>query len=116
MEDDYLVWFNVPVGRMRRYPDFVILHPNRGLLVLEVKDWKIADFVKMEKVRCEVTWGGKHKTVANPLEQARQCAIELVNTLQRDPQLCDSAGRYQGSLAFPWGYGVVMPNATRRQW
>ncbi|MGB6219493.1 3'-5' exonuclease [Haloferula sp.] len=116
LEDDYLVWFNVPVGRMRRYPDFVVLHPKRGLLVLEVKDWKVGDLRKLDKLRWEVFLGGKPKTEANPLEQARQCMIELVNQLNRDPQLCDEAGSYQGKLAFPYGWGVVLPNITRRQW
>ena len=40
LEDDYLVWHNVPVGTKGLYPDFVILHPGRGLLVLEVKGWR----------------------------------------------------------------------------
>lgn len=32
LEDDYLVWHNVPVGNKGRLPDFVVLHPGRGLL------------------------------------------------------------------------------------
>ena len=40
LEDDYLVWHNVPVGNKGRLPDFVVLHPGRGLLVLEVKGWR----------------------------------------------------------------------------
>ena len=40
LEDDYLVWYDIPVGSKRRYPDFIVLHPSRGLLFLEVKDWK----------------------------------------------------------------------------
>lgn len=42
LEDDYLCWSNVPVGPKARYPDFVVLHPRRGILVHEVKDWKLA--------------------------------------------------------------------------
>ncbi|GAB6044217.1 hypothetical protein JCM17961_49020 [Endothiovibrio diazotrophicus] len=30
LEDDYTVWYDIPVGRQRRYPDFIILHPSRG--------------------------------------------------------------------------------------
>lgn len=26
---------------MARYPDFVVLHSRRGILVFEVKDWKV---------------------------------------------------------------------------
>ena len=38
LDADYLVWFDVPVGPMRTHPDFVVLHPSRGVLILEVKD------------------------------------------------------------------------------
>jgi len=39
LDEDCLVWYEPPVGTMRRYPDFVVLIPSRGLLFLEVKDW-----------------------------------------------------------------------------
>ena len=116
LEDDYLVWFNVPVGRTRRYPDYVVLHPSRGLLVLEVKDWKIGDLLKFSNDRWEVLLGEKRKTVASPLEQARQYMIEIVNQLQDDRQLREGEGTYQGKLVFPYGWGVVFPNITRKQW
>lgn len=29
LEDDYLCWYDVPVGDMRPYLDFVIMHPSR---------------------------------------------------------------------------------------
>lgn len=32
LEDYYLCWFNVPVGPKVLQPDFVLLHPLRGLL------------------------------------------------------------------------------------
>ena len=35
LEDDYIVWYNYPVGKQRRYSDFMVLHPARGLLFLE---------------------------------------------------------------------------------
>ena len=34
LESDYIVWYDVPLGRRRLHPDFVILHPRRGLLAL----------------------------------------------------------------------------------
>ena len=40
LEDDYLVWHDVPIGPKARQPDFVILSPRWGVLLLEVKDWK----------------------------------------------------------------------------
>jgi hypothetical protein len=41
LEQDYLLWYDVPVGQKRLHPDFILLHPQRGLIVLEVKDWKL---------------------------------------------------------------------------
>ena len=51
----------------------------------------------------------------NPLEQARQYAHQVVKALERDTQLVQPDGAHAGKLAFPWGYGVVFTNITRRQ-
>lgn len=45
----------------------------------------------------------------------RQCAYQLVRQLEQDPQLVEHVGKYQGKLAFPYGYGVVLTNITRQQ-
>jgi superfamily I DNA/RNA helicase len=47
------------------------------------------------------------------LKQARDYALVIVNQLQRDSQLIQHTGRYQGKLAFPYSYGAVFPNIKR---
>jgi hypothetical protein len=116
LEDDYTVWYDIPLGRQRRYPDYIILHPGRGLLFLEVKDWKLDTLKRLTPRDAEIYTQQGLKTVSNPLEQARQCALVAVNRLQRDPHLMQTDGRFKGKLCFPWGYGVVFPNITRKQW
>ena len=49
LDADYLLWFDVPVGPRQSHPDFVVLHPRRGLLILEVKDWRLATIVRADK-------------------------------------------------------------------
>ncbi|MDZ7752683.1 MAG: 3'-5' exonuclease [Gammaproteobacteria bacterium] len=115
LEDDYLCWYEIPVGKRQRYSDFIILHPARGLLLLEVKDWKLDTIHRIDSATATITTSSGLKTVSNPLQQVRQCAYLLVQRLERDPQLVVQAGRYQGRLAFPYGYGVVLSNITRRQ-
>ncbi|MEO8615132.1 MAG: 3'-5' exonuclease, partial [Luteolibacter sp.] len=115
LEDDYLCWYDVPIGPARHYPDFLILHPSRGLMLLEVKDWKLETIRRIDKISAELNINGAIKTVANPLEQARQYTMTVVNKLSEDPQLCDASGPYQGKLCFPYGYGVVLTNITRKQ-
>ena len=41
LEDDYLLWYDVPVGPKQTHPDFVVIHPRRGMLILETKDWRL---------------------------------------------------------------------------
>ena len=103
------------MGRKQRYPDFIILHPSRGLLFLEVKDWKLENLKKLSKSRVELQTANGRITVANPIEQVRQCAYQVINQLEADSQLTNPAGPYQGKLKFPYGYGVVFANINRAQ-
>jgi len=115
LDDDYLLWYDVPIGPRHTHPDFVVLHPSRGILVLEVKDWKLSTIQQADKNEWVIAPDGVPKTVASPLEQARQYAHQIVNALERDPQLVQADGRYAGKLTFPWSYGVVLANITRKQ-
>jgi hypothetical protein len=115
LDADYLVWYDVPVGPKHAHPDFVILHPRRGLLILEVKDWRLDTIRHASKQTFDIAPDGIPKTVANPLEQARHYAHQVINVLARDAQLVQAAGIHQGKVCLPWSYGVVLTNITRRQ-
>lgn len=114
LEDDYLCWYDVPIGPSNAHPDFIVLHPRRGLLILEVKDWKPDTIQSMTRSEVAILTPRGLKHVLNPLEQARQYAHAVLNVLERDPQLTFSSGRLQGKLVFPWTYGVVLANISRR--
>lgn len=115
LEDDYLCWYDVPIGQSMRHPDFVVLHPRRGLLILEVKDWKLDTIQSITRSDVSLLTDKGLKHAANPLEQARQYAHAVVGALEKDPQLVFSSGRMQGKLLFPWAYGVVLANISRKQ-
>lgn len=115
LEDDYWLWYDVPVGPRQTHPDFVVLHPLRGLLILETKDWKLETIRTATRGDWEIVVDGHLKSVTSPFAQARHCAHEVVTALQRDPQLIHSEGPHKGKLAFPWGYGVVFSYITRKQ-
>ena len=115
LEDDYLCWYEMPVGKKQRYTDFIILHPLRGLLLLEVKDWKIDTLKSINRKTATINTLSGQKTVSNPIEQSRQCCFQLINKLEGDPQLVEQSGDYKGKLVTPYGYGVVLSNITRKQ-
>jgi len=111
LDDDYLVWYDVPVGPKHAHPDFVVLHPRRGLLILEVKDWRLETLRQANKQTWDVIFHGVPKTMPNPIEQARHYAHQVVDALSRDAPLVNEAGK----LGFPWSYGVVLTNISRKQ-
>jgi len=115
LEDDYLIWYDIPVAKRRRYPDFIILHPSRGLLFLEIKDWKPETLKRLSKSEVTLHTDRGQVIEAHPLEQARQYAYEVIALLSRDPQLCHQSGPHQGKLVMPYGWGVVLTNITRKQ-
>lgn len=115
LEDDYLVWHNIPVGTKGRQPDFVILHPGRGLLVLEVKGWRAGSL--RNATRNDISLATQRGLVncIHPELQARGYATELVNQMQRDPGLCHAEGRWANKLITPYGWGSVLANIERKK-
>ena len=103
------------MGPRNAHPDFCVMHPRRGILILEVKDWRLGTIVQADKETWQVLFNGVPKTEQNPLLQARNHAHQVVDALKRDPQLVQPDGQYLGHLAFPWSYGVVLTNISRKQ-
>lgn len=87
-----------------RRPDFVIVRPTWGVIVLEQKDWGHVD----EVGPTEALINGEART--SPVEQARNAAHALQEMLEQDPVLSTRAGR-----AIPvWRYAGVLPRLDKR--
>ena len=114
LDDACMVWYDIPVGKKRRYPDFVILHPRRGLLFLEVKDWKTSTFKNISSTSAQILTSKGMSTEANPLEQARAYSMEVINMLQADKALQQIEGLHKGRLKIPYGHGVVLSHIPRK--
>jgi hypothetical protein len=114
LEDDYLLWYDVPVGKKQLHPDFIVLHPSRGLFILEVKDWKLDTIQSINPSTVTIITENGIKEVKHPLQQARDYALAVNKMLEKDPALVQQEGKYQGKLVIPYGYGVVFTNITRK--
>lgn len=110
LEDDYIVWHDVPLGPKARQPDFVILSPRWGVLLLEVKHWKRATLQRASRDSVTLATERGLVTEGNPLRQARDYALELVDLMAADPALVHADGPFRGRLLFPYGWGVVFSN------
>lgn len=111
LNDEYLVWFDLPVqGKQRRYPDFLIFHPGCGLLCIEIKDWRMRHLCAVNAESVTLNIDGTQVNKQHPLEQARSAFLPLIQKMQKDPKLLQNAGKHKGKLALPWGIGAVMSN------
>ena len=115
LDEDWLCFYNVPVGKRRRYPDFILVHPRYGLLFLEVKDWKPSSVRSINHDTVQLNTDSGLKATANPVKQAREGAFQAIDMLQRDSKLQEKQGQYKGKLICPYGYGVVLTNISRKQ-
>jgi hypothetical protein len=116
LEDDYLLWYDVPIGLKYSKPDFVVFHPRRGILVLEVKDWKLDTVHAFDRDSFTLLTDRGLVHQRNPVAQARLYALEIGVVLERDSQLRHPPeSKYAGKLIAPWAFGVVLTNITRKQ-
>ena len=113
LEDDYIVWHDIAIGPRARQPDFVILSPRWGVLLLEVKDWRRSTLGPGTRDAIELNTPRGKVTVAHPLRQARDYAMELVDLMKADPALTHTDGPFAGRLLFPYGWGVVLGGLRR---
>lgn len=113
LEDDHLVWHDIPIGPKARQPDFVVLSPRWGLLLLEVKDWRRHTLGPATRDAVELRTPRGRVTAAHPLRQARDYAMELVDLMRNDPALVHADGPFAGRLLFPYGWGVVLASLRR---
>jgi hypothetical protein len=113
---DFTVWYE-PVIR-GRYPDFTILAPNFGLLMLEVKGWYPKHIRRATNQEVELERssqrGPYREKVANPICQVRDYTYTLLDLLKEEPLLRQPSGDHQGKLCFPYGFGVLFSNITRQ--
>jgi len=117
LDNSHLVWYEIVQGKNKnkRYPDFIVLSPEHGLLFLEVKDWKLENIKSLNMASFELLTERGLKHEIHPLEQARQVAYRATQLLQENPKLLQTEGVWKGRLIFPYGFGVLFANITRKQ-
>ena len=117
LSDNFYVWYEPRIDG--RYPDFIILSPDFGLLVIEVKGWYLKHILKashdsfeIENNRNDLETIEKQKS---PLRQGKDYLDKLLNILKKSRILTNQSGKYQGNLCFPIAVGAVMSNLTDEQ-
>jgi len=111
LPSDYTVFHHLPVyrpmdaagGLLDGEIDFVIVHPEKGLIILEVKGGGIIRESDSGEWFSVDAHGVKHK-IRNPFEQAKDYKYFLRSDLQR----CRTTKGY----SYPIGHAVWLPDVT----
>jgi hypothetical protein len=116
LPDDVIVYYEPVVAH--RYPDFIVILPSVGLLVIEVKGWYPNTIERANHAEVVVNVRGKREVWKHPARQAREYKFQLMDVARRHAEtgaLVHEAGRHEGRFIFPFGHIAVLNNCTRRQ-
>ncbi|MFD1645863.1 NERD domain-containing protein [Haloarchaeobius litoreus] len=93
-----------------READFVLLHEEFGLVVVECKGYRLDHVAAIEGDRWRLQ--GTRQSTATPYTQARDHGFRLLNHLDGEPALSDE----RGNPTVPANFLVALPNVERDAW
>ncbi|MEC4818033.1 MAG: nuclease-related domain-containing protein [Scytonema sp. PMC 1069.18] len=113
LPDDYIVYYEPIVED--RYPDFVVICPDLGLLVIEVKGWQSKDILSANNnaVRVKERHGEVRRN--HPVRQARDYMLSLMDSCLNSnygKRLLQKNGEYQNRFIFPFVYRAYQREIT----
>jgi hypothetical protein len=116
LPDDCICYYEPVVGE--RYPDFVVIIPDLGVLIIEVKGWYRSQLERADTANVSVRREGVLQVHKHPVRQAREYKFELMNACHRSRHarhLLHPDGKREGNFLFPFGHMALMSNITRDQ-
>ncbi len=117
LPEDCVVYYEPMVGD--RCPDFVVICPELGLLVIEVKGWRARDILGADNHGVQVAQHGRPVRQEHPLRQARSYMFALMDRCRAHPAigplLRPEGHAHQNRFLFPFGYFAVLSNLTEAQ-
>jgi hypothetical protein len=114
LPDDYLIYYEPNIDN--RHPDFIVIAPDLGVIVVEVKGWHLDDIVKGNHSEITVNTDNSERQEIHPLEQARNYMWRLAGACEKSPNrslLLHQEGPKKNKFFFPFCHFVVLSNITR---
>lgn len=116
LDDDCIVYYEPIVED--RYPDFIVISPDLGLLVIEVKGWYPKDIRggDLNSICVKENHGEVHRD--HPVRQARGYMFSLMDKFRKHyngKHLLQKQGTHQNKFIFPFGHFAVLSNITKHQ-
>jgi len=107
-----IVRYEILLGERHYRPDYTLIDPQRGVLVIEVKDWRVQNISKATPEQFYVRYGkGSMTPQMNP---HKKCEIYLRHTRENLAAMPVLRGN-GGDLHVPVSYLVAFPNISRQE-
>lgn len=116
LPDDYLVYYEPKIDN--RHPDFIVIAPDLGVIVIEVKGWFLDDIVRASDSDVTVIIDRFERNETHPLQQARRYQNRLIDACRKNPnysQLLHQDGMLKNKFTFPFAHFVILSNITQNQ-
>lgn len=117
LPDDCIVYYEPIVGD--QYPDFILIDPDHGLMVIEVKGWYPKYIKSGDSHSVKIDSGqGREENQKHPVRQAREYMYNLMDVCRRSNELSvilNEGGEHENKFIFPFGYFAVLNNITKQQ-
>ena len=114
LPDDYLIYYEPNIDN--RHPDFIVIAPDLGVIIIEVKGWFLDDIVKGNHSEITINMDDRERKEIHPLEQARNYMWRLFRACENSPnrsQLLRQEGPHKNKFFFPFCHFVVLSNISR---
>ncbi len=113
LPDSCVVRYEMLLGERHYRPDYTLVDPRRGILVIEVKDWGISSIEKATAEQFFVRYGsGAPHPQPNPNNKCEVYLRHIRESLSAMPVL---QGEHLGELLAPLEYFVAFPNITKEE-
>lgn len=115
LPDDCLVYYEPIVAR--KFPDFVVISPRIGILIIEVKGWYPKQILGGDSNIIQLQMRAP-ETSKHPMRQAREYMFALMDearSILNAPLLLNGQGEHEGRFLFPFGNMVILNNIEKKQ-
>lgn len=114
LPDDYWIYYEPNIDN--RHPDFIVIAPDLGVIIIELKGWYFDDIVGGNHSEITINSEGRERQEIHPLEQARNYMWRLFRACEKNQYreyLFRKEGKYRNKFFFPFCHFVVLSNISR---
>lgn len=113
-DQKYLCWYLPDING--REPDFLLYSEDVGLIIFEVKDWRLDQIVSADSQFFTLSIAGKAEKRQNPLHQARDYFHWVMDRIKEDAVLVSKEPYAHGNVKIPVNCGIVFPNINKYEY